>query len=41
MVNEMLEILDVFFFGLSFDVPAFKVHVFPSDFKILIGVNEY
>ena len=30
-----------FFCGMSSDVPAFKVHVLTSDFKFLIGVNEY
>ena len=40
MANVMLEILFVFFFGMSSGVPAFKVHVFVSDFKFWIGVNE-
>ena len=33
----------LFFFGMSSDVPAFKVRVFASDFhfKFWIGVNEY
>ena len=30
-----------FLFGMSHDVPAFKVHVFTSDFRFWIGVNEY
>ena len=29
----MLEIFDVFFFGMSSDVPAFKVSLFASDFE--------
>ena len=41
MANVMLEILGGFLFGMSPDVPAFKVRVFTSDFKFLIGVNEY
>ena len=32
MVNELVEILDSFFFGRNTDVPAFNVHVFTSDF---------
>ena len=28
-----------FFFGISSDVPAFKVHVFAGDFEVCIGVN--
>ena len=30
-----------FLFGVSSDVPAFKVHDFAIDFEFLIGVNEY
>ena len=30
-----------FFFGMSSDVPAFKIHVLDSDFDFLIWVNEY
>ena len=30
-----------FLFGLSPDVPAFKVLVLTGDFKFWIGVNEY
>ena len=30
-----------FFFGMSSDVPAFKVCIFASDFKFCLGVNEY
>ena len=30
-----------FLFGMSPDVPAFKVCIFTSDFKFWIGVNEY
>ena len=34
MANVMLEILDVFFSGMSsYDVPTFKVRVLKSDFK--------
>ena len=33
MANAMLEILDGFCFGMSPDVPAFKVRVFRRDFK--------
>ena len=41
MPNAMLEILDVFFFiVMSSDVPSFKVRIFSSDFKFLIGVNQ-
>ena len=29
------------FFGVSSDVPAFRVRVFASDFEFLIGINEY
>ena len=36
MANVMLEIL--FFFGVSSDVPAFKVCVFANDFEFWIGV---
>ena len=39
----MSEILDVCFcclFSIYFDVPAFEVRVFASDFKFGIGVNE-
>ena len=42
----MFEIVEVFFFGMSFDVPkislnvsAFKVSVFSSDFELRL--NEY
>ena len=41
MANVILKILDVFVFGMSFDVPAFKVRVFVCDFDFLIGVKEY
>ena len=41
MPNVMLEILDVFFSGMSSDVPDFKFRAFASDFESLIGVNEY
>ena len=34
----MLEISD--FFGISPDVPAFKVHAFTSEFKFWIEVND-
>ena len=30
-----------FFFGMSYDVPTFKILVLAYDFEILIGVNEY
>ena len=40
MANVMVKILDSFF-GMSSDVPEFKVCVFASDFKFGIGVNEY
>ena len=30
-----------FLFGMSPDVPAFKIPVFTSDFKFWIGENEY
>ena len=36
----MFEILDGFF-GMSSDVPAFKVHAFVSDFEFWIWVDEY
>ena len=44
MANVMLDIFDGFSFSLhcmSPDVPAFEVFVLTSDFKFLIGVNEY
>ena len=41
MAKVILEILDVFFFGVNSDVPAFKILVFASDFDFLIEVNEY
>ena len=42
MTNVMLEILRLFFFSISSDVPAFKVHIFASDFKFLIVIiKEY
>ena len=41
MASVMLEILDLFFFGMSSDEPAFKVYVLASVFEFLIGVNEY
>ena len=34
METVMLEILDGAFFGMSSHVPAFKVHVFTSHFKL-------
>ena len=30
-----------FLFGISPDVPAFKVGIFTSDFKLWIQINEY
>ena len=41
MTNVVLEILNVFFFGMSPDVSTFKVLVFKSDFKFWIGASEY
>ena len=41
MANVMLEIFDVCFFGMSSDLPAFRVRVFADDFELLIGVNKY
>ena len=37
MVSVMLKISDVFFFGTSSGVPAFKVRDFVSDFESSIG----
>ena len=37
----MFEILDVFSFGMSSHIPAFKIRVFASDFEFAIEVNEY
>ena len=41
MANVMLEILEGFLFGMSPDVPVFKIRVFISDFNLWIGVNEH
>ena len=42
MVNVMLEILDrALLFGMSPDVPAFKICVLTSVLKFWIGVQEY
>ena len=41
MANVMLEILDIFFFGMRVNVQAFKVRVFANDFEFGIGVNKY
>ena len=40
MENVMLEIW-LFLFGMSPDVPAFKVRILTNDFKFWIGANEY
>ena len=41
MANVMLEILDIFFFGMSSHVRAFKLLVFATAFEFWIVVNEY
>ena len=41
MPNVMLKNFRQDFFGMSSDVPAFKIHIFASDFEFLIGINEY
>ena len=38
---KKVQILDLFFFGMSFDTPALKVLVFASDLEFGIEVNEY
>ena len=41
MENVILEMFRWFLFGMSSDVPAFKVRVVTSDFKFSIEVNTY
>ena len=41
MVTAMLEILDDFSLVRIPDVPAVKVRVLTSDFKVCIGANGY
>ena len=41
MANVMLENFATFFFGMSYDVRAFKVSVFASDLEFGIEVDEY
>ena len=38
---EIVKNMRWFLFGMSPDIPAFKVHGFESDFNFLIWVNEY
>ena len=40
MVNVMLKFLDIYFFGMSSDVLAFKVSIFASDCEFLIEVMK-
>ena len=39
MANVVLEIFDAFFFGMSSDVPEFKVSTIISDFEVEIKVK--
>ena len=41
MTNVVIEMLDSFYLGMSPDTPACRPRVFTSNFKFLIGVNEY